>query len=302
MNWKEKYLKYKKKYFKLKASNNIQLGGFTLTYLGQGAESFVYDIGDNKVIKIRKIPDTPFTELEERIMTVLTELDLPNFPKLFATGNCKQREPISEETRSFCESSDGTITYHYEIFDKVDGPNIINIFMEEFRHWLTQDSINFTEPALLSKANDFIRKYIIIIKQIANALYLANVHARFRHVDCNYRNILIKNYESSPVPVLIDFGTSTIGDMTTLECSDINFFINNLLRGTSFDKSSVDFIFGPNHPKLVLIRKNCKEILDKVILRDPEIIKLKNFMSTCLPYMQSDIEINKINEFIKTLH
>lgn len=64
MDYYTKYLKYKNKYLELKN----QIGGTyrNLKYLGEGAESIVYETNDNKALKIMKKPEFYISATEKK--------------------------------------------------------------------------------------------------------------------------------------------------------------------------------------------------------------------------------------------
>jgi len=298
MNYYKKYIKYKNKYLMIK--KNMKGGTYTgLRYIGEGAESIVYDMGDGKVLKIIKNQNMRISDRERSVIEAVK--DIPNFPKVYIYGLCKNNIKPDRETNVFCV--DNGSEYQYIIMDKIDGKDILEIFYDKFKDYLNLDEIELRskleDETFVSKITKFVHFYINIIKKIVSSLKIANDAVRFRHNDFDFRNCLI-----SPTgePTIIDFGQSTIGN-PSLECKDIFSYVNSFLGGSYCNrKDTIIKTYGDEHTIRFFDRcnKNCKTIL--AILRDtPKITQLQTLINECVPYWRRDISLDMLLNRISSL-
>lgn len=301
MSYFDKYLKYKAKYLKLKS----QIGGeyTNLQYLGQGAESIVYGMKDGFALKVIKDPSKRISDEERDIMQKLSDLKSPYFPQIKAFGNCKNNIQLDERTTRFCvvEKEKEETDYQYIVMEIINGKDMMTIFYETFKDYANNERLDLTNLEFARKINDFSNYFIEIIKKIVDGLILANKEYKFRHGDFDFRNCLIKE---DGTPVIIDFGSSTIGDKSkdSPECKDITAYIRSILNANYCNrKQDLEKIYkinmDENEPLLKLCVTNCKLILNSIKQND-KIKELIRIIDNCVPYLGRDITLDKLKDDI----
>jgi hypothetical protein len=308
---KDKYIKYKIKIGQLLKTMFQSGGSYKIKkHLGQGAESHVYDIDDGMVIKIFKVKNQNISENELQIYTQLNTLEDPHFVKMHAHGYCYSNDSEITKDLSGCETNQNPTEpmgyFYYQILDKLEGTDIITIFITWFKQWIEKETLTSAElvsdPLFETEKNNFAIYYLKIIKQMADALFVANSRG-FRHVDCNYRNIMISGDKENPNPVFIDYGSSNLLGTPTDECNDIRFFMANLLRGTSFDRPPITTVFGvPEDVSIGPIKIKCATVLAEVN-KNPIMINLKEkVMDQCNVHTRKTISLETIKGITDLLY
>lgn len=292
----EKYMKYKKKYELLKNNsiNIAQTGGNynNLVYLGQGAESFVFKTEDGKAIKIIKNVAKRINPVEKEVMQRVSDLESPHFPKVHAMGICKNRTELTRDSTDFCIGSDGSYEYEYILMDIVNGNDMMTLFYKKFKTHLNKVFIDIEDDDINMKVEEFSQLLMDVIIQLAHVLKSSSDAIGFRHSDFNYGNCII-NREN--VPVIIDFGQSSLGQAGILECSDLIGFFKSIVNGLNCgSRETLSKVFpklkeeGSEEPKRLIIKKNCEEIMKKVKAHK-KIKEVVSLSQTCVPYTNSDI-------------
>jgi tRNA A-37 threonylcarbamoyl transferase component Bud32 len=281
IDYYQKYIKYKIKYITL--SEKINGTYSNLSYLGQGAESIVFKMQDGKVLKIYK---NFKNENENVIINELIKYNFPNFPKYHALGQCKNKDLITNETKTFCIKDTGTnYTYNYIIMDEIKGNDMLDIFFTTFQKYLLQDIKIAID--LEKEINMFCKFFLKITIKIAEALQIAYKEINFRHNDLDFRNCLIEG----DIPTILDFGQATI-HINESECRDIMSFINSSLSDSYCNKKESLNKFFKEDTHITVI-KNCKIIKNK-IKENNIIIKILAIINDCKPFYNKDIKIETI--------
>lgn len=294
--YKQKYYLYKRKI----SSILNQLGGvYNIKYLAEGAEGMVFnmDLDADHVIKIIKKPNTRMSASEEDVYTQLTNLHSDNFSSLSAHGTCFNG-PISNETLQFCEESGtGLDEYYYQILKKVNGSDIITIFIFWFKDWIENpEKITSESEKLYVEIQKFSIFYFKILKQLVNAFLIAHDRFVFRHNDSSYKNIVIGGTRDDPLPVIIDYGLSSLGEEKYGQCADFCYYIKSFLNGNSFDKVPIEKVFGTevNYREM---QPNCKLVLVK-LMENVNMKKIRSMILGCIEYQEMDIPLIKLKEDI----
>jgi hypothetical protein len=296
MTYYKKYLKYKNKYAELKRMQSMRGGAYEgLRYLGEGAESIVYAMPDGKALKIIKDFESRIKEEEKLVFDAVK--DIPNFPKIYAMGNCKSNVKPDRDMTKFCmEEGDD---YQYVIMDIIDGKDMLEIFYDKFKDYINLDPavLNLNDAVLNAKMIEFETFYVEVIKKMVNALKRANDAVRFRHNDLDFRNCLVS---AAGVPTIIDFGQSAINvPVGELECKDIASYVNSFTRGSYCNRKDTILKTYADEPTLAFVdkcSKNCKALLTKLVSL-PRMAAIKKIISdSCVPYMNTDIKLSSMEE------
>merc|ERR1711865_755364 len=103
-----------------------------LRYIGQGASSMAYQIGDqDKVFKVTKNVNSNLKDPERLVIEKIKQLTgtlKQYFPIIYGIGSCKYEGEITKETTQFCITGSVGTDYEYIIMDKVNGKD----FFEKF--------------------------------------------------------------------------------------------------------------------------------------------------------------------------
>lgn len=296
-NFKLKYIKYKFKYLNLKK----QIGGELfndLSYLGQGAESYVYSKGDNEVLKIIKKPESFIPESEIEISNKLKENGLDNFMYYQSIGTCYSNLNPDEATTKFCITEpSGSFTYQYIIMRQAKGTNLLRKFYLTFNDYLKGKPIVKDNEELISLIEKYISDYLIILKNLALNLKLANEKIGFRHGDLDYRNFTVD--ESNNV-YIYDFGSSRIDVFDSYECMDFRSALISSLNSSYLKSETVlqkEYITLTEEDK-TKITSNGNTIL-KLINKNIKIDQLlKMLRNSCNQYMYVSVSYDKILEIL----
>ena len=170
MDYKQKYLKYKKKYKNLKILDG---GVFNIIrYLGSGAENIAFELDNKRVLRIRK--DCVDLNNRKQITERDTEINILNlikqnnpkyFVKIHEIGDCidlKKKFDVSVnkvQIKIICSDNikGDTCRYNYVIMDNAPGQNIIEYIVDKLLSFEIQDTIDFTTD--INKLNCYINIY-----------------------------------------------------------------------------------------------------------------------------------------------
>lgn len=233
--------------------------------LGAGASSVIYygDISlENKLfpIVIKKLKRS-YEATEQQEIELWNKLNTiseftPNFLYFYGIIRCNDKR-ITDLTKLCIPSNiiqDNTYT-EYLIIEYVQGYEFRQIFLNEFGITLesmknidviTETLKKMSADEMNTKINKLSDIAIIVLKQIALSLHIANKKLNFQHRDLDQRNCLIKiidkyitntykideqiiNIKTKYIPIIIDYGSAKIISPDTFEfCNDFFAYYNSL--------------------------------------------------------------------------
>lgn len=251
----------------------------------------------------------------KRLRQLRIEKNIPNFLYYIGHFECNDRN-IGEVTK-ICKCDKDCINKTYVVLEYIKGSEFRNIFLKKLG--LTSGiignlslldkkltSLNISKSSTLDNIlNELVKCVIQISKQLALALHMANESIGFIHDDLDQRNVVIiehnnpvtttYNFNSKPpikitskyIPVILDFGVSSIGNKKNSKyCKDFVAFLNSI-HDYSFYKIAAKTIY-KKHNKLPID----DDIPDKEI--ESEINKI---LETHLKSIHSKF-INKLNKVL----
>lgn len=208
----KRYLKYKSKYINLK--NKIGGSFKIIGYLGSGAENMAFDIGNNRILRVRKNCEDLGAEIE--ILNIIKQVNPKYFVKIYDIGKCTDLKTKFDNIKSIkeiCNNVSGDIcNYHYVIMENANGINIIEYIIKYLNknfNNINNELINLDDNDIKILLNDLIIYILQIFEKICDGLIDAQIKIpNFYHGDLNYRNVFIN--ESTNEPIIFDFGASKI--------------------------------------------------------------------------------------------
>jgi len=279
LSYYKKYFKYKTKYIQLQQTLNGGNPFLGVKYLGQGAENIAYDIGNNKILRIRKNCESLGNEIV--MLNFIKDKKPKYFVVIYDIGKCtdlitkftpddKDEDKIKKITE-ICNTfvilassrndernniSGDLCEYSYVIMENAKGINIIQYIINYLKKNIAEIDtkiIDITNKDNIILLNDLVIYILQIFENISIGIKDAQQKIpNFYHGDLNYRNVYIN--DSNLEPTIFDFGASNqnIGTNKSID-------ILNYIRDTNNNIS--DFVNKENQ----FVKNNVKNIVNYIL-------------------------------------